>query len=108
MDELIKDKNEKFQKKMSKDYPDFVDAMEGLSATDLEGNLCLYSKYNQDTQVAKENDVDLNAAKEKVSELSGPYNDALKALKMKLKYINMLINELKGTDPTEKDVDEEA
>jgi hypothetical protein len=101
MNEEARARNEKFQKKMIKDYPEFVDALEGLEVKDLEENLQIYCKYDQDTRLEKETKKEILDAQEKLKELVGPYNDALKALKMKLKYINMLINEKKGVDSLE-------
>jgi len=82
------------KKKAQKDYPAFVDAVEGLSTEELKSNLTRYAKYREETELAKKKDEELERAKDLVNELSAPYNDTLKALKIKMAYINILMEEL--------------
>ena len=95
------EKNDKFQKKFRKKFPDFVNATDGLCLEDLNKKLLTYSKYREETELAKQNDQKLNDAKELASELSAPYRDTLNALKMKLAYLHLLI---KGDDELIEDI----
>ncbi len=86
------------KKKVQKDYPDFTDSNDGLNIKELEGNLLIYAKYREETEMAKSKDEKLQEAKDTASELGAPYRDALKALKAKMAYINVLIVEKKGEE----------
>jgi len=79
--------------KCQKDYPEFADAQNGLAKESLEKNLLTYAKYREETEMAKKKDEALQNAKDAVSELAAPYNDALKALKLKTAYLNVLLEE---------------
>lgn len=85
--------NQKFKSKIEKEYPNFVEGLEGLSKEDLEKNLLIYAKHREQTEYAKRNDDELNELKEQVKELQAPYNDTLKALKAKMGYLNVLLME---------------
>lgn len=87
------EKNDKFQKMFRKKFPDFVIATDSLCAADLNKKLLTYSKYREETELAKKNDQKLNNAKEEVSELGAPYRETLNALKMKLAYLHLLIKD---------------
>ncbi|MDD5650820.1 MAG: hypothetical protein PHF86_10470 [Candidatus Nanoarchaeia archaeon] len=80
-------------KKVRKDYPDFVNAVANLQLKELEKTFNIYSKHREETQQAKENDVQLVEISEQKAELEAPYSDALKALKLKLTYLYFLIKE---------------
>lgn len=84
------------QEKVQKEYPDFVTTVDGLSVADLESKLANYAKEQQKVDEAQENDEDLERAKAEVSELAGPYRDARKALKLKMRYIVELIKDKGG------------
>lgn len=84
------------QEKVQKEYPEFVSTVDGASVADLEQKLSTYAKYQVDNENAQENDEELENAKALVKELSGPYNDTKKALKLKMKYIIALITEKGG------------
>jgi cyanate lyase len=83
-------------KKCEKDYPDFVNSHNTLGPKELEASLLIYAKHREDSEMAKKIDKDLNKAKEAVKELSAPYNDAIKALKLKTAFLHMLIQERKS------------
>jgi len=85
-------------KKVQKDYPEFADSSDGLPLEELRKNLGIYSKYAQETIMAREKDEELQIARDNVKELAGPYNDTLKALKLKLAYINIRMDEKKGEE----------
>lgn len=90
------EKKQKIVEKAEKQFPDFVDMLNGAGLDSLEKNLGIYAKHREETELAKAEDAELNMAKERVKELSAPYGDAIKALKLKLAYINVLIDEQKG------------
>lgn len=85
-------KVEKLKRKVEKDFPEFSNAMSGLCEEELKTNLQIYAKHCEDTKLAKSQDTELNNAKEVVKELAGPYNDTLRALNLKLAYINLKLN----------------
>lgn len=79
--------------KCEKDYPEFTDALNGLDLETLKKNLSKYAEYREETLLAKDKDADLREAKDKAKFLAAPYNDALKAIKLKLAYLHVLIKE---------------
>ena len=96
---MSEDRNFEFKKKVAKKFPTFVESLEGLSVKDLEKNMLIYSKHREDTELAQKMDVELQETKEKVSMLAGPYRDALSALKLKLAFVNILIEEISNSTP---------
>jgi hypothetical protein len=93
---MSEDRNFEFKKKVAKKFQSFVEALDGLSVQDLEKNMLIYSKHKEDTELAQKRDKELQEYKDKVSDLSAPYRDALSALKMKLAFINIIIKEANG------------
>jgi hypothetical protein len=93
----LNDKDEKFVKKMQKDHKHFLESVDGLPVFELEKNITIYAKHREDTENGRRQCKPLNDAKELVSELSAPFNDALNALKLKLRYLNLLIQFKNGT-----------
>lgn len=84
--------------KAQKDYPEFTDSVDSLKVEELESNMLRMAKYREETELAKQKDEALEKAKEQVKELQAPYNDALKALKVKMAYLGVLIQEKKGDE----------
>lgn len=82
---------------VEKEYPEFVEDVVGLTVDALKTRLSTYAIELDRSEQAEEADEALQAAKALVSELSGPYRDIKKALKLKRKYIVKLIGE-KGGD----------
>jgi hypothetical protein len=82
--------------KAQKDYPDFTEGVDSLKLEELESNLLRLAKYREETEMAKKKDEALEKAREMVGELQAPYNDAIKALKVKMGYLNLLIQDRKG------------
>ena len=82
--------------KVEKKYPDFVEEVERLSVAELEHRLIGYAKNNAETEKARENDEELQKAKDTVKYLNEPYKDAIAAIKDKTKYILTLIEEKGG------------
>jgi hypothetical protein len=90
------DKELDLKEKVQKKYPEFTETVDSLPLQALEVNLMRYSKYREETEMAKKKDEALNTAKEKVKVLSGPYTETLGALKLKTAYLNLLIEEGKA------------
>lgn len=86
-------KKEAIKTKVEKEFPDFVDMISSAEIASLEKNLYIYAKHREETELAKVEDEELQMAKERVKDLSAPYSDAIKALKLKMAYINLLIEE---------------
>lgn len=84
------------QEKVQAEYPEFVDSVMGLAVDALEKRLSDYAKHRDEVEESKKADGDLEQAKAVVSEMSAPYNDALKAINLKSKYIVALIKEKGG------------
>ena len=83
---------------VQKNYPEFTDTVDSLNLTDLESNLLRLAKYREETEMAKKKDAKLEAARAEVADLQAPYNDALKALKAKMAYLCLLIQDRKGDE----------
>jgi len=92
------EKKEIIKAKTTKEFPEFIDMLNGSDRNSLEKNLSIYAKHREETELAKAEDEGLATAKETAKELAAPYRDALKALKLKLAYINILIEERKDLD----------
>ena len=84
--------------KAQKDYPEFTDGVDNLQLAELESNMLRLAKYREETEMAKKKDEALEKAKDMAKELQAPYNDALKALKIKMAYLGILIQERKGDE----------
>ena len=84
--------------KAQKDYPEFTDGVDNLQLAELESNLLRLAKYREETEMAKKKDETLEKARNDVAELQAPYNDAIKALKIKMGYLNLLIQDRKGDE----------
>lgn len=89
-------KTHDFKEKMAKKFPSFVESIQGLDIADLEKHMLIYSKHREDTELAKKLDQELQEAKDKAASLAAPYSDAIKVLKMKMAYLNILIREING------------
>lgn len=84
--------------KVEKEHPQFVDGLNGANLEALEKSLTIYAKYREEAELGRQEDEELLRAKEHAKELARPYNEAIKALKEKLAYINVLIDERKAAD----------
>lgn len=84
------------QEKVQSEFPEFVETVVGLTVDELNKRLSDYAKNRHEVQESKKVDADLEEAKAQVSEMSAPYNDALKAIELKSKYIISLIGEKGG------------
>ena len=85
------------KKKAQKDFPEFTDAADGMDLTGLESKLMTHAKYREETEFAKKKDEELQKAKDLAKELGAPYRETLNALKTKMAYLHLLIEEKKAT-----------
>jgi hypothetical protein len=90
---------EKWSNKLPTGFADEADAMD---ADQLKSLIVMSESNIYEIEKERENDVKLNAAKELVKEISGPYNDAVKTQTAKVKYALFLL-EGKGIDLSNRD-----
>lgn len=81
------------KEKVEKEYPDFTAEISSLSANKLEDRIVSMQKALEESEDHKENNEALKAARAEVLELSGPYRDVKKAVRLKTKYILDLLAE---------------
>ena len=86
----------KLRKKIQKEYPDFVEAVNGMSVLQLEARLNTMAKHRIKTKQAKKEVEKLNEVAAIKAELESPYNDTLKALDIQSEYVALLIKEKGG------------
>ena len=84
------------RKKAQKQFPQFTDVVDGMNMSGLENKLMSHANYREETELAKTKDEDLKKAKDVVAELSAPYNETINALKIKMAYLHILIEEKKA------------
>lgn len=82
--------------KVQAEFPEFAASVDGAGVAELESKLSTYAKQQEEVEIAMEDDTALEDSKALTSELSGPYRDAKKAIKMKMKYIIALIKDRGG------------
>lgn len=70
-----------------KEMPEFAEEVQSLSASELNDRIANYAKDVEAVQDAVEADQGLEQAREQVNQLSAPYREAKKALRMKIRYI---------------------
>jgi len=90
--------SEKFQisKKLETLQHGYVETIEGLPVSDLEDNLLIYAKQKEEVITALKTNKEIKDQKDVLKELTGPFNDTLKALGLKMNYIHLLIKEKNG------------
>lgn len=90
-------KNKKsLPEQMHENNPEFAAEVAGMSAEQLNARLAQLAKDAEAVSDAKEADEELEKAKALVSELSAPYRDAKKAIRLKSRYVISLIKEKGG------------
>jgi hypothetical protein len=70
-----------------KEYPRFVSEVASLSVEDLKARIVQLQQALEESEEQKESDNDLRDAKHVVLELSEPYKEVKKAVKVKTKHI---------------------
>lgn len=81
---------------VQKEMPEFADECNSLSVSDLESRLSQCAKDTEATRDAKEGDEELEEAQACATGLGAPYRDAIKALRLKSRYLIALIKEKGG------------
>lgn len=84
------------KEKVQKEMPEFADEVGALSVQDLNNRLANLAKANEENEQKKEDDEELETARETASELAAPYKDATKALRLKSRYIIATIKDKGG------------
>jgi hypothetical protein len=69
---------------------------QNVSKQELDTVMLGYTKLLEGAELAKKEDEELKTQKDRLGELSGSYSDALKALKMKISYLSLLLEEKNG------------
>lgn len=72
---------------------EFKEEADRKSIADLEDSIVRLQKGLDESRAHKEENVALRNARDEVAELSGPYNDVEKAVKIKTKYMIELLKE---------------
>lgn len=90
------------EKKIEKIHHGFAATVAGLSLKDLEKNLLMYAKQSEETQQELRNSKEIKDAQENLKELKSPYSDMLKALKLKMSFIHILMKEQSGESSSEE------
>ena len=76
---------------------EFKEEADRKSLTELEDSIVRLQKGLDESRIHKEENIALRNAKDEVAELSGPYNDVEKAVKIKTKYMIELMKEKGST-----------
>lgn len=76
---------------------EFKENADTLSLSELEDYIVRLQKGLDESREHKEENIALRNAKDEVAELSGPYNDVEKAVKLKTKYLIELTKEKGST-----------
>jgi len=83
----------KIKQKVEKDFSSFSDVVNNMGKEELEKELFRLANYREEVQLAKGEDEGLKNAQEEVRAMAGPYNDTLKALKLKSTFIHIILKE---------------
>lgn len=82
------------EKKLSRKYGNgFVSEIRGLDKAGLENKLLGLANHNQEVITTKNNDRELEVAKDKKNELEAPYRDQIAANKIKTRFIHLILKE---------------
>ena len=84
---------DKVMKKVEKDYPEFVDAINTLSGNDLEKRILEYAKEQERIDEELSNNEVIKTIKENLKETRTPFVDAKKAVKLKMRYLMALLDD---------------
>jgi len=84
---------DKVMKKVEKDYPEFVDAVNSLAGNDLEKRILEYAKQQEQIDEELSNNEIIKTIKDNLKETRSPFVDAKKAVKLKMRYLMALLEE---------------
>lgn len=85
-----------FRQKVSKEFPEFVEVVDGMSLEELDGRLLSLAKHQEEVSEALAQHEEINRLKERLKELKADFTDTQKALRIKMKYIHQLMKEKGG------------
>lgn len=69
------------------EHLEFAEAIDAASVADMDNRLAELAKNHEQVLEAKDADDGLAAAREEANNLAAPYNDSLKLIRLKSKYI---------------------
>lgn len=75
------------------EYPEFAEAIDAATAADMDNRLAELAKNHEQVVEAKDADDGLAAAREEANNLAAPYNDSLKLIRLKSRYIIKILKE---------------
>lgn len=79
--------------KVQKQYPDFTAEVDNLPVEALKSRIVQLQQALEESEAHKEENESLKSARTEVTELSGPYRDVKKAVKLKTSYLIELLKE---------------
>lgn len=81
------------KEKCEKEYPDFVSEVQALDGAQLKARIVKLQQGLEESEAHKEANEELKSARANCTELSAPYRDVRKAVKLKTSYLIELLNE---------------
>lgn len=81
------------EQKIKEDHPEFFDACQTLTESDIDARLAQMAKDSEAVSEAAANDKELKETKDKASYLGAPYREAKNVLKLKLRYLVKLLKD---------------
>lgn len=94
--------NFEIKRKVQKKFPTFADAVDSLSAIELEQNLILYSKHREEVVEAQKVDKRLREVKEDIAKASRKYDEKIKDYKAALNRLKKFIDKDISKDQLER------
>lgn len=86
-----------WKEKVEDEFPDFVATVSSLKTDGLNSKMLEYSKHLQEVEETMERLTEEGSEvfnlRASVKEILGPVNDAKKAVKLKMRYVNELLKE---------------
>ncbi len=78
------------------DMPEFAEEVQGITEVELNERLAQLAKDAEAVNDAQDADEDLQEARDKASQLNAPYVDSKKAVRLRSRYIILLLKQRKG------------
>lgn len=85
------------RKLVRKEMPEFVDEVNSLTSENIMARLTALAQNAEDVQQSKEDDTELQDAKNAIQCILEPYRDATKHIKLKTKYLLLLLKDRSAT-----------
>lgn len=89
----MKKSKKSVEEKIRKESPEFVAEVVGLSVDDLNSRVLTLTKELEQIEETRDEDTDLQDARDLVTEYSAPYNEGKRVAKLRTKYLIQLIKE---------------